>query len=89
MRFLAIGACLLLLAGCEHYVDLTEDDFLPGNAAPQQFAHDNTACQDRATIAQTTAGGNGDPHGIYNREYRDCMQRLGYHPRSPLGFGGM
>jgi len=89
MKVLAIGACLFLLAGCEHYVDLDQDDFLRGNAPPQQFAHDNAACQDRAMIAQASAGGNGDPHGFYNREYRACMQRLGYHPASPVGFGGL
>ena len=89
MKFIAIGISLLLLAGCEHYIDLTQGDFLRGHASPQQFARDNTTCEDRATFAQVSAGGNGDPHGIYNRVYRPCMERLGYHPRSPLGFGAL
>jgi hypothetical protein len=87
MRAFAIVTCLLLLAGCEHYVDLNEGDFLRGRASPEQFAHDNASCQEKAMIAQSTAGGNGDPHGIYNRAYRACMQKLGYHPSSPVGFG--
>jgi hypothetical protein len=87
MRLGIIGVCLLLLAGCEHYVDLTQNDFLPGKASPSQFSRDSATCQDRAVSARVSAGGNGDPHGIYNREYRACMQRLGYHPASPVGFG--
>ena len=89
MKRIAVGFCLLLLAGCEHYIDLTQGDFLRGSASPQQFSRDAATCQDRARSAQVTAGGNGDPHGIYNREFRACMQRLGYHPTSPVGFGAL
>jgi hypothetical protein len=87
MRIFAVVTSLLLLAGCEHYVDLNDSDFLRGNASPQQFSRDNATCQDKAAITQSMAGGNGDPHGIYNRAYRACMQGLGYHPVSPVGFG--
>ena len=89
MRWAALGCCVLMLAGCEHYIDLTADDFRPGKASPQQFARDNATCQDKGAVAQSEAGGNGDPHGYYNRAYRACMSGLGYRPTSPVGFGDM
>ncbi len=88
MKRLVVVLVLASLAGCEHYVDLRPKDFHPGATAPQKFAQDNTSCQNKAVQLQAQAGGNGDPHGIYNRSYKACMERIGYRPVNPMTFDG-
>lgn len=88
MKRLAAVLSLVLLAGCEHYIDLHPSDFHAGTAAPDKFAKDNDGCQNKAVVAQARSGGNGDPHGIYNRVYRSCMETLAYRPMNPNGFDG-
>jgi hypothetical protein len=87
-RWAALGLAAILLAGCEHYVDLTPDSFIQGNAPRAQFLRDNATCQDKAVSRRIAAGGNGDPHGIYNRAYRSCMKTAGYNAAGPTGFDG-
>lgn len=85
---LAVFLTATLLAGCEHYLDLHSTDFHPGATAPDRFAKDNDGCRNKAVQVQAQAGGNGDPHGIYNRVYRSCMEALAYRPVNPNGFDG-
>ena len=88
MKWIALGVAAFLLAGCEHYIDMSARSFNRGAASQDQFAKDNAGCQQKAMAAREQAGGNGDPHGIYNAAYRACMEGIGYHPSAPSGFGG-
>lgn len=74
-----------VLAGCDHYVDLTPRSFDQGRMPRAQFLADNAKCEESAEAVRR-AGGNGDPHGIYNSHYRGCMLAKGYTLVAPNTF---
>ncbi len=88
MRFAVLVVVAIVLAGCDHYVDLTPESFVQGNASHDRFLHDNLRCQGEAD-ARRRVSGNGDPHGIYNDVYSQCMRRLGYGLEAPESFAGL
>ncbi len=88
MRHAVLALAAIVLAGCDHYVDLTPGSFVQGNAGRDRFLHDNLHCQGDAD-ARRQVSGNGDPHGIYNDIYSQCMRQLGYSLEAPEGFAGL
>ncbi len=83
---LAVCACILLLAGCESYGDLTSDAFDPGNATASRFTLDSAQCAAQATNAisyniRGIAGTHVERHEMFNRAYAACMQASGYARR--------
>jgi hypothetical protein len=78
------------VSGCEHYANLTPDDFDRGGASQVQFARDNYECQTEAVVHENIARDVGDPYGDYNQAYLACMTKRGYRTTDIdlLGFGG-
>ena len=91
MRALLLAILMVTaVSGCEHYANLTADDFDRGNASRAQFARDNYECQTKAVVHENIARDVGDPHGDYNQTYLACMTKRGYRTTDIdlLGFGG-
>ena len=76
--WLALVCVAFALGGCQHYVNLSQQDFDRGHASRYRFSRDNYTCQRNAAFQQAEVGGS-DPTGVYNESYSACMERHGYH----------